>query len=108
MKKDIVKQLRKHAETLPPLMEMRGGSMPGSKLIEMGIKEIDEVPVDPETMYKGRFPQPVNHYENLKAGFKKEGPSFISQYTTGVINVYNEGVKAMNKEIAETKTIDNP
>lgn len=107
MKKDIVKQLKKHADTLPLLMEMRGGSLLGSKLIEMGITEIDGAPVDPEATFKGRFPQPVNHYENLKTGFKKEGPAFISKYTTGIVNAYNEGVEAMNKQVAlekETKT----
>lgn len=104
MKKAIVKQLRKHAETLPSMMEMRGCSLMGSQLIEMGITELkDGEKVNPDIKYAGKFPQPVNHYENLKYGFRKEGPSFISQYTAGIINAYNEGVDAMNEQVALQK-----
>ena len=93
MKKAIAKQLRQLAESLPHLYMNRvmGHSITGAELLKNSqdnpLKDIDE-----NAIYRQKYLTrvPVNHYNNLKSGYKSIGPSIVPQYMQAVKSVVEQ------------------
>ena len=116
MKKAIAKQLRQLAESLPPLYidKVMGTKITGAELLknsqDNSLKYIDE-----SAIYKQKYLTrvPVNHYNNLKSGYKSIGPSIVPQYMQAVKSVVEqlkleEETKLNNIQNQENADTRNP
>lgn len=117
MKKAIAKQLRKLAEELPPLYvnKVMGMKVLGADLLKNSEENLPKG-IEPEAIYKQKYVArvPMNHYNNLKRGYKTLGPSIIPQYIQAVKNVMEqlkleeEQSKLINNQNQENADTGNP
>jgi len=107
MKKAIAKQLRELANSLPPLYMDRvmGTKVTGAELLKSSQEGLPK-DIEPEAIYKQKYIArvPMNHYNNLKKGYKLMGPSVIPQYVQAVKSV----VEQLAKEQTELSNNQNP
>jgi hypothetical protein len=122
MKKAVAKELRKTAQSLPTLYyeRLHGVKVSGGELLMEAAKAKEDgktPPPMPEgvthaAVYVRRqvVQAPVNHYNNLKKGYKKMGWAVVGAYTKAVQQVleHQENLRKLHEEHQKTLSNEQP
>jgi hypothetical protein len=98
-----IKRLRRIANELPVVMEMRPCVMTGAELIKQGVKTT----LDPEEHYRTEQPFPTNHLERVKQSFITGGNKEVEVYCAYVRKVAGGEDKPVEPDFPKWFSPDN-